>query len=55
MDAGGIAPLIRMVQSNHLDCQSKASGAIRSDLRALSLSPCLVVVAAAAVRRGPKP
>ena len=29
MEAGGIAPLVRMVQSNHLDCQSKASGAIR--------------------------
>ena len=29
MDAFGIPPLIRMIQSNHLDCQSKASGAIR--------------------------
>jgi len=29
MDAGGIAPLVKMIQTNHLDCQSKASGAIR--------------------------
>ena len=33
--AGGIEPLVTMIQSNHLDCQSKASGAIRC----LTMSP----------------
>mmetsp|Transcript_16636 Transcript_16636/g.40630 ORF Transcript_16636/g.40630 Transcript_16636/m.40630 type:complete len:95 (-) Transcript_16636:304-588(-) len=29
MDAGAIPPLVKMLQQNHIDCQAKASGAVR--------------------------